>query len=52
MTKPTMASIFKLLERKNMCFPKGRTGLNDKVRYEEKINIIIKSEDGKVKEKQ
>ena len=49
MTKPTMAGIFRLLERINMSFPKGRTGLNDKVRYEEKVNFLLKSEDGKEK---
>ena len=47
--KLTMGGVFRLLERINMSFPKGRTGLNDKVRYEEKVNFVLKSEDGKEK---
>ena len=47
-----MAGIFRILERIGMGFPKGKSGLNDKVRFEEKISIILKSEDGKIKEKQ
>ena len=47
-----MADVFGLLERLGMGFPKGKSGLNDKVRFEEKISIILKSEDGKIKEKQ
>ena len=53
MSKPiTMSGIFRILERIGMGFPKARTGLNDKVRFEEKISFILKSEDGKIKEKQ
>ena len=47
-----MSGIFRILERIGMGFPKGKSGLNDKVRFEEKISIILKSEDGKIKEKQ
>ena len=48
----TMSGLFRILERIGMGFPKARTGLNDKVRFEEKISFILKSEDGTIKEKQ
>ena len=53
MSKPiTMSGIFRILERIGMGFPKGKSGLNDKVRFEEKISFILKSEDGEVKARQ
>jgi len=48
MGKPTMAGIFRILERLNMCFPNARSGLDDKVRFEEKLSFKLTSEDGKV----
>ena len=48
----TMSGLFRILERIGMGFPKAKTGLNDKVRFEEKISIILKSEDGEVKVRQ
>lgn len=43
-----MAGIFRILERLNMCFPNARSGLDDKVRFEEKLSFKLTSEDGKV----
>ena len=48
MGKPTMAGIFRILERLNMCFTNARSGLDDKVRFEEKLSFKLTSEDGKV----
>ena len=47
MGKPTMAGIFRILERINMCFPNARSGLDDKVRFEEKLSFKLTSENGK-----
>ena len=53
MSRPiTMSGLFRILERIGMGFPKAKTGLNDKVRFEEKISFILRSEDGKIKAKQ
>ena len=53
LAKPiTMSGLFRILERIGMGFPKGKSGLNDKVRFEEKISFILKSEDGEVKARQ
>ena len=48
----TMSGLFRILERIGMGFPKGKSGLNDKVRFEEKISFVLRSEDGTIKEKQ
>tara|TARA_B110001454_G_C12634783_1_gene398603 strand:- start:284 stop:442 length:159 start_codon:yes stop_codon:yes gene_type:complete len=47
MSKPTMAGIFRILERLNMCFPNARSGLDDKVRFEEKLVFKLTSDNGK-----
>jgi hypothetical protein len=39
--------VFNLLERLNMKFPKATGGLDDKVRYEEKVNFVLKKADNK-----
>jgi len=33
--------VFDLLERINMKFPKATGGLDDKIRYDERINFIL-----------
>ena len=39
--------VFNLLERLNMKFPKATGGLDDKIRYDEKINFLLTKENGK-----
>ena len=39
--------VFNLLERINMKFPKATGGLDDKVRYDEKVNFLLTKGDGK-----
>jgi len=33
--------VFDLLERLNMRFPKATGGLDDKIRYDEKVNFVL-----------
>ena len=44
-----MNNINKLIEKLNLGFPKGRSGLADKVRFEEKISYMITSSNGDIK---
>ena len=37
----SMAGIFNLLERISMKFPTATGGLDDKVRFDEKVNFIL-----------
>lgn len=39
--------VFNLLERLNMKFPKATGGLDDKIRYDEKISFLLTKENGK-----
>ena len=39
--------VFNLLERLNMKFPKATGGLDDKIRYDEKVNFLLTKGDGK-----
>jgi hypothetical protein len=48
MKKINISGIFKLLESINMKFPQGRTGLADKVRFEEKVNFVLRKADGNI----
>ncbi len=48
--KITMKGVFNLLERLSMSFPKGKTDLDDKVRFEENINFLLKSSNGHILE--
>ena len=41
----TMSGLFKLMERINMHFPKGKGKLDDKVRFEERVNFILSKPD-------
>ena len=48
----SIASVFGLLERLGMGFPKGKLsnedgGMNAKVKFEESTNFILKSSNGK-----
>lgn len=43
----TMKGVFDLLEKLNMRFPSGRSGLDDKVRFEEKISFKLTKDNGK-----
>ena len=43
----TMKGVFNLLERINLRVS-GRSGLDDKIQFNEKINFKLTSEDGKV----
>ena len=36
-----MSGLFNLLERINMKFPKATGGLDDKVRFDEKVNFVL-----------
>ena len=45
----TMAGIFRLLERINMNFPKGRISPSDKLQFLEDVNYLVKSSNGKVR---
>jgi hypothetical protein len=47
MTKVSMKSIFNLLEKLNMRFPDGRSGLDDKIQFAEKVNFKLTKADGK-----
>jgi hypothetical protein len=42
-------SVFNLLERLNMKFPRGTGGLDDKVRFDEKVNFILTKENKEVR---
>ena len=44
----TMGGLFKLIEKLNLGFPKGKSGLADKVRFEEKISYMLKSSNGDI----
>ena len=48
----SISSVFGLLERLGMGFPKGKlskdSGMNAKVKFEESTNFILKSSKGKV----
>ena len=44
-----IAGIFRLLERINMNFPKGRASPSDKIQFLENVNYLVKSSNGKVK---
>ena len=44
-----MGGLFKLIEKLNLGFPKGRSGLADKVRFGEKISYMITSSNGDIK---
>ena len=48
MTRISVAGVFKLLEKLNMRFPDGKSGLDDKVRFEEKVSFKLTKCDGKV----
>ena len=48
MTRISVAGVFKLLEKLNMRFPDGKSGLDDKVRFEEKVSFKLTKGDGKV----
>jgi hypothetical protein len=37
----SMGGLFSLLERLTMKFPKATGGLDDKVRFDEKVNFIL-----------
>jgi len=37
----SMGGLFNLLERLTMRFPKATGGLDDKVRFDEKVNFIL-----------
>ena len=37
----SMGGIFNLLERISMKFPKATGGLDDKVRFDEKVNFVL-----------
>ena len=43
----TMKGVFDLLEKINMRFPNVRSGLDDKVRFEEKISFKLTKAYGK-----
>jgi hypothetical protein len=47
MTRLSISGIFNLLEKLNMKFPDGRSGLDDKVRFEEKVSFKLTKIDGK-----
>ena len=42
-------SVFNLLERLNMKFPRATGGLDDKVRFDEKVNFILTKENKEVR---
>jgi hypothetical protein len=42
-------SVFNLLERLNMRFPKATGGLDDKVRFDEKVNFVLTKENKEVR---
>jgi len=42
-------SVFNLLERLNMKFPRATGGLDDKVRFDEKVNFILSKENKEVR---
>tara|TARA_R110000824_G_scaffold19135_2_gene74614 strand:+ start:1444 stop:1602 length:159 start_codon:yes stop_codon:yes gene_type:complete len=48
MTRVSMSKIFNLLEKLNMRFPDGRSGLDDKVQFAEKVSFTLTKGDGKV----
>lgn len=48
MTRLSISGIFNLLEKLNMRFPDGRSGLDDKVRFEEKLSFKLTKGDGKI----
>lgn len=48
MTRVTMKSIFNLLEKISMKFPDGRSGLDDKIQFAEKVSFTLTKSDGKV----
>ena len=48
MTRVSMSKIFNLLEKLNMKFPDGKGGLDDKVRFEEKLSFKLTKGNGKV----
>ena len=37
----SMGGLFNLLERLTMKFPKATAGLDDKVRFDEKVNFVL-----------
>jgi hypothetical protein len=43
-----MGGLFRLIEKLNLGFPKGKSGLSDKVRFEEKISYVLKSSNGDI----
>lgn len=47
MTRFSTKRVFDLLERLSMRFPKATGGLDDKIRYEEKISFVLTHENGK-----
>ena len=44
----SMKGLFNLLEKINMCFPKAKGGLDDKIQFNEKISFKLTSSNGKV----
>jgi hypothetical protein len=42
-------SVFNLLERLNMKFPRATGGLDDKVRFDEKVNFVLTKENKEVR---
>lgn len=43
-----MGGVFNLLEKLNMKFPNGRSGLDDKIQFNEKVSFKLSSSDGSV----
>ncbi len=48
MTKVSISGVFKLLEKLNMRFPDGRSGLDDKIQFAEKVSFKLTKGDGQV----
>tara|TARA_R110002020_G_scaffold101196_2_gene238632 strand:- start:2279 stop:2452 length:174 start_codon:yes stop_codon:yes gene_type:complete len=47
--KASMAGIFHILEKLNMRFPDGRSGLDDKIQFGETISFKLTTKDKTIK---